>query len=262
MIFYFSGTGNSLYVAKNIADLQGEKLLSIAKEVDGDSPGYEYEMHKGELLGFVFPIYAWAPPRMLLDFIRKIKLTGEKPFAFYVSTCGDEEGYTKKIMQNELSKKGISLECSFTLKMPNNYMLGVDLDSKEVQAAKLRQAAISLRNINGILKRRKGGIGQVMPGKLPGMKSYFINPMFQRFSMGTKNFRADEKCTGCGICEKVCPIHSIKVSGRPAWSSACTRCLACINSCPEQSIQYGKGTMNRGRYLHPDLKRNPLRQHT
>jgi ferredoxin/flavodoxin len=254
MIFYFSGTGNSLFAAKNIAQEQGEKILSIAKELDEKGSILEYELKEGELLGFIFPVYAWAPPRIVLDFIRQMKLSGGNPYIFSLSTCGAEEGQSTSIIQKSLNKKGYTLANAFTLQMPNNYMLGVDVDSKEVQIAKLHAAGQRLQKINEILRERQRNVFQLIPGKGQMLKSVLINPMFNRFGMNSKNFYATEKCTSCGTCERGCPVHTITVKVRPAWKRNCTHCLACINSCPVQAIQYGKGTLGKGRYLHPDLQ--------
>ncbi|MEI6578536.1 MAG: EFR1 family ferrodoxin, partial [Eubacteriales bacterium] len=96
-------------------------------------------------------------------------------------------------------------------------------------------------------------IFRLLPGKLPALKSAIISPLFNRFATNTKYFYATDACNKCKICEKYCPIHTIKVAEKPAWGKECTQCLSCINRCPVQAIQYGKGTVKRGRYTHPDL---------
>jgi MinD superfamily P-loop ATPase len=74
-----------------------------------------------------------------------------------------------------------------------------------------------------------------------------------------KRFRADEKCSRCGICQKVCPVNNIEmIDGKPAWKGHCEQCLACLQWCPEQAIQYGKNTTGRKRYHHPEVKISDL----
>ncbi|PKN06196.1 MAG: 4Fe-4S ferredoxin, partial [Deltaproteobacteria bacterium HGW-Deltaproteobacteria-7] len=69
-----------------------------------------------------------------------------------------------------------------------------------------------------------------------------------------KSFLADEKCNSCGICEKICPARNIRiVSGKPVWQHRCEQCFACIQWCPEEAIQYGKNTITKKRYHHPDI---------
>jgi ferredoxin len=259
MIFYFSGTGNSLYAAKNIAGTQGEPLLSIAKEFDKEDNLFEYKFNKNELLSFVFPVYAWAPPKIVLDFINRMKITGEKPYVFSLCTCGEEEGNTTHILQKSLAGKGLSLDSAFSMEMPNNYIIGFDVDPKEVEIKKLKNAELTMQEVNNIIKKRQKGIFRIIPGKFPTLKSAIINPFFNRFALSTKMFYATDECTRCGICEKVCPLHTIKIEEKPVWSKACTQCLACINSCPVQAIQCGKGTARKGRYLHPELKNQLFR---
>jgi len=252
MIFYFSGTGNSLFAARKTAETQGEQLVSIAGELDRNCTVLEYGFSGNDLLGFVFPVYAWGPPEIVLDFISKIKISG-KPYIFSISTCGDDEGYATRILEKALGKKGLSVDSAFTVIMPNNYIIGFDVDDKEAETDKLQKAMARLDSINSVISERRKGVFEIIPGKFPGIKSYIINPLFNRFSRSTEGFYATDECTRCRICEKVCPVHTIKVNEKPVWGKSCTQCLACIHRCPVSAIQYGVKTVNKGRYVHPDL---------
>lgn len=254
MIFYFTGTGNSLYVAENLAKTQGETLISIAKEFDKIKSVFEYELKENELLGFVFPIFAWGPPKIVLDFIDRLSVKGSKPYVFYVSTCGDEEGKTYEIIQKKLYKKGLTLCSAFTVVMPGNYMVGFNVDSNEVVTRKLESSKETLKRINIVLKERQKGISQIIKGKNVWLKSGIVYFLFNRFALNANKFHATDKCTGCKICEKVCPIHTITVQGKPVWKKECTQCFGCINTCPVHAIEYGKATIGKGRYVHPDYK--------
>jgi ferredoxin len=254
MIFYFTGTGNSLYAAAKVADALGDRVVSIAKEMDEKKDHYFYEPAENEVLGFVYPVYAWAPPKMVLDFISKMEIKG-KPYVFSLATCGDEEGKTTNVLRKALAAKGLELDAAFSLVMPNNYIIGFDVDTKTHESEKLRAAEQKLTEINKIIKQRQKNEDLIIPGKLPVFKTALGNPLFNRFAMSTKKFYTDENCTGCGLCEKICPVHTITVSGKPEWGKKCTQCLGCIHRCPVHAIQYGKGTAAKGRYLHPELAR-------
>lgn len=252
MIFYFTGTGNSLHAAKTIARAQNERLISIAREVDESKTISEYEFGENELLGFVYPVYAWAPPKIVMDFIAGLKITGGKPYVFSVSVCGDEEGNSTDFFQKALSQKGLHLESAFTLVMPNNYLAVFDVDPKELELKKLENAEKRLRQINTVLAQRQKDVRDIIKGKLGWIKTYFVNPLFNTFGRSTRYFFATDQCNGCRLCERICPVHTITVREKPAWNKNCTQCMGCINRCPTRAIQYTKGTVTKGRYVYPE----------
>jgi ferredoxin len=255
MIFYFTGTGNSLYAADKIAGAQGDQLYSIAKLMDQKKETLHYNFGENELLGLVFPIYAWGPPKIVLNFIRKLHITGN-PYIFSLCTCGGEEGNTTKVIRKALAAKGLSLGSAFSLSMPNNYIVGnFDLEPKDSAAEKLNAAELMLAEINTTIGQRENNVYLTIPGKYAALKTSLANPMFNRFALNTGQFFADDACTRCGLCEKICPVHTISMADKPVWGKACTQCMACISRCPARAIQYGKGTAKKGRYCHPDLDR-------
>jgi len=254
MIFYFSGTGNSLYVAKNIGQYNNEKLVSIAKEMKRTDNYYEYDLKENEVIGFIYPIYAWSPPKMVIDFIQKLKFNNYKDnYIFTVATCGENIGNTIKVLDSVLRKKNLSLKSGFSISMPNNYIILGDVDTKEVENSKLIKAEERLEYINKIIKNKKEGIYEVEKGPIPRLLTAIVNPLFNKMNMSTKRFYADDKCIGCGLCENVCNTNTISVKGKPIWGKECTQCLACINLCPVQAIQYGKNTKSKGRYQNSNI---------
>lgn len=90
-------------------------------------------------------------------------------------------------------------------------------------------------------------------------KSFVIAPVF-RSTRSDRRFRADDGCTGCGTCERACPVSDISMEdGRPVWlHRGCMQCCACINRCPVRAIQYGDATAGSGRYVFPDDLRRDL----
>jgi ferredoxin len=254
MIFYFSGTGNSLHVARVVSEAQGERLVSIAEEVARAGNTFDYALAENELLGFVYPIYAWAPPRIVLDFVKRMKVRGGADYVFAISTCGSEEGDSARLLGKALARKGLKLDSAFSLQMPNSYIIGYDVDSEESERGALRAADERLKPINAALSRRESGVYQLIKGRSPRLKTALINRLFSRFALRTDRFYATDACTRCGLCESICPVHTISLAEKPVWGKACTQCLACINRCPAHAIQYGKDTLKRGRYVHPDLR--------
>lgn len=254
MIFYFSGTGNSLEAAKSIANYNHERVISISKEMNSKDGSFEYILKSNEAIGFVFPVYAWAPPKMVLEFIEKLKFNNyNNNYIFSVATCGENIGNTMKVLDNYLNKKDMKLSSGFSLVMPNNYIIMGNVDSKEVENKKLKSAEETLKNINTIIKEKRVGIFQIQKGFLPGVLTSVINPLFNKHAMNTKKFNVNNKCTGCGVCERVCNSKTISFKEKPEWGDTCTQCLACIHLCPVKAIEYGKSTQNKGRYKNPNI---------
>ena len=259
MVFYFSGTGNSLQAARDIAEHIGGELVSIAAAMNSKAECYEYTLKEDEAIGFVYPIYAWAPPKMVLEFIKRMKLNNyNSNYTFSIATCGENIGNTMKLMDKELKKKDMKLDSGFSIAMPNNYIIMGNVDSKEIEGKKLKAAEETLKSINKVVRERRKGVFEVEKGFLPGVLTSIINPLFNKNAVDTKKFYADDNCTSCGICEKVCNCKNIKVQGKPQWGNQCTQCLACVHYCPVKAIQYGKGTEKKGRYTNPNVSIDQL----
>ena len=259
MIFYFSGTGNSLYIAKSIAKQNNENLISIASTMQENKECYEYTLKDNELIGIIYPVYAWAPPKQVIEFMNKLKVMNyTNNYIFTVATCGANIGNTVKVIDKALKKKNLHLNSGFSVVMPNNYIIFGDVDTKEVENKKLSEAKQVIATINNTIKHRVDNVYQVEKGLLPSMMTSIVNPLFNKNALNTKSFHVNEKCNGCGLCEKVCNSRTIKVKEKPMWGNNCTQCLACIHLCPTNAIQHGKSTVKKGRYKHPKITVNDM----
>lgn len=138
MIFYFTGTGNSGYIANEIAKVTNDNIVSISKLIN-NKENLEFTLKDGENIGVVFPVYAWAPPTMVTEFINKVTFKNYKNnYIFSVATCGENIGGTMKIIDKAIKEKGLKLNCGYSISMPNNYIIIGDVDSKEVENRKLQ----------------------------------------------------------------------------------------------------------------------------
>ena len=253
MIFYFSGTGNALYAAKKIVQ-QGERIVSIAKEMRKQQESYQYTLKENETITFVYPVYAWAPPKMVVTFIKHLKFIGyQNNYVTSIATCGDSIGDTMGVLDKALNENGMTLASAFSVTMPNNYIIMGNTDLKEEEEKKLFIAENHLNQIRDIIWHRQKGVFELEKGVFPKIITKVINPMFQKHGMNLTKFYADSKCISCGICEKVCNGGCITVDDKPTWEGECTQCLACIHCCPTGAIQYGKGTERKGRYKNPSI---------
>ena len=235
MIFYFSGTGNSAWAARQLARLTGDDAYDITnlKELP--------DLTNANQIGFVFPVYAWGVPEIMADFAKK--LLKVQSFTFGLCTCGGNAGHTMKRFS-----RLYPLGSSYSLLMPNNYIVGSDTDGEDEILRKLAGAREELERMAQEIRRQKK-VYRVHEGAMAGLKSGLVNFGFNRFARSAKPFFAGDSCNGCGLCAANCPAHAITLrDGKPVWAAQCYQCLRCINQCPQQAIQYGKATAGRRRY--------------
>ncbi|HIZ86578.1 MAG TPA: EFR1 family ferrodoxin [Candidatus Coprenecus pullistercoris] len=267
MIFYFSGTGNSLWVAKRLSKALGHaEPVSVADELRRIGPDGLccYALGCEEPLVLVFPVHSWGPAVMMLRFVRRLEVkdyVGQKVYA--VCTCGDTCGLTDRMIGEALGRRGLPLTACWSVQMPNNYILmkGFGVDSDELRDAKLEAAPAQ---VDGIAEAISAGSAagscahrHYVTGTQPWMKSRIVNPLFRRFMAGPGSrtkFHVSDACIGCGLCERVCPTGTVTMSGgRPVWGRGCVQCTACINRCPVRAIDWDGITQSQGRYHYPGL---------
>lgn len=253
MIFYFSGTGNSRWVARQLSKAQQEELIFIPQALSQGSK--EFELKQDEKVGFVFPVYSWGPPTIVLEFISKLTLLNyQSQYVFFVCTCGDDTGLTRQEFCHALEARKIKCNAGFSVTMPNNYVLlpGFDVDGRAVEQRKLSEAIPAVKRVN---EQISGGCCEFHchEGSMPWLKTKILNPLFNRFCISAKPFHVTNECVGCKRCEKVCPVGNVVVVGwKPLWGRNCTSCLACYHICPKRAVRYGKRTKSKGQYFHPD----------
>lgn len=249
MIFYFSGTGNSQYVAQTIANATNDTIINITKSEMNKN--VEYILKEGENLGFVFPIYWWGMPALVEEFVQKMEIkTNSNNYVFGVSTYGMEPFNGLKDLKKLLAKKNMNLDATYEVKMVDNYVVGYELAGKEKQEMVLQQAREKVEKIIGNIEaKKKSKVGDVIGTTIKPIvhKAY-------KCKDHRKKFYVTEECTVCGNCVKNCPCQAIVMeNGKPVWKENCSFCLKCIHSCPKQAVQYGKGTITRSRYRMPNI---------
>ncbi len=248
MIFYFSATGNSRYLAQRIADGIGDDINDIAEEIKGDC---RYHVEEGEKVGIVSPVYFYGVPTILSDFIGRMSFDGHPEF-YLVLNFGTFPGTARDRFRTVMEENGHTLVQCFEVRMPENYVLMFDPPGREETESILNDADDEVERIIDILKSGKEESIITKNTLYRRMVSSFAYP-FYRHGRGTRRFYADNKCMKCGKCVDLCPIGIIEMDGRmPSWkSSKCIRCCACINRCPHDAIQYGLSTRSRRRYKNP-----------
>lgn len=250
MITFFSGTGNS----KAVADLLAKQLNdSVVPVMEALSLKREYFIRENESLGFVFPVYSWGPPEVVLRLVNELKVTIKPSYVYFVCTCGDDTGKTADIFCDAVQKRGWKCNAGFSVTMPNTYVClpGFDVDSEDVQKNKIAHAVVRVTDLVTRIKTREEGF-DCHEGGMPRLKSYGIRPLFNKLLVDAKRFEVTGACISCGKCIRACPTRNIKWrDGRPSWGSDCTMCLSCYHHCPKHAIEYGSQTKNKGQYTYP-----------
>ena len=248
MVIYFSGTGNSRYVAKMIAELTNDKLCDSSVFT---REGLCTTFQDPGTYVFVAPVYVSAPPKAFLDFIRYSEFPSQVR-AYFVMTCAGGMGGSPGYCLRMAHEKGFVYLGTAQIVMPQNYIAFFQTQEEDNNIERVEQARPVIEDISKHILNRA-----TLPDS--GMKAWeylstkLILDMYYKGFMKTKSFFSTDSCIGCGHCAAVCPLGNIKLTDkRPVWGENCTHCMACINLCPKNAIEYGKWARGKPRYKGPE----------
>jgi len=236
-IFCFSSTGNSLSAAKKIADRIGGVVIPMSGEPVDCSD---------DVIGFVFPVYFWGLPRIVMRFVENIHIKNKDVYVFAVITCGGPVfgvlGYVKSLLK---SKNNIRLSYSARVVTVCNYSPEYDPhDSEELRKRVDDELLIIADAVNNRKTKRTLAV------------TFFNRLAYKRLpdENSDRYFTVTSACTGCMTCQKVCPSRNITVeSGKPVFHHKCEHCLACLHHCPARAIDWKEKTIGRQRYKNIEI---------
>ncbi|MGE5474351.1 MAG: EFR1 family ferrodoxin [Ignavibacteriales bacterium] len=249
-IFYFSGTGNSLFAAKTLASrLEDAEVISIAKVIGKD---IDLSCNK---VGIIFPVYAWGPPRIVSEFVKTLDLKDK--YVFSIVTYGVFIGGPLITLNKIIKTNGGKISAGFGIKLPGNYIIGYGSSGSPEEAFKktANKFIKKLDIIAEVVKNSKETGIEKNPGIVNAITNNIHTALMSHLKDMEKGFWVNDKCIDCKRCEKICPVENIKmVDGKRTWQGKCELCMACIQWCPTEAIQHGKGTAKRRRYQHPEIR--------
>jgi len=256
-IYYFSGTGNSLAVARDMAESLDAGLIPVTSMLN-----QEHIHSEAADIGFVFPIYDFKPPGVVEAFIQKLENVDTK-YLFAVCTYGIAPAGSLKHLDEVIRSCGGYLSGGFAVGMPHSGVGGGALTQAERESMLENWKGRCEAMCEYISARKEGAIesgnlllGFFHPRILRMMPSAF-NLLLRMVLKGADSLAltASEACNGCGICASICPMKNIElVDDRPVWSDNCAGCFACLHWCPKEAISLGGLDMNIKPYHHPDVK--------
>lgn len=247
MILYFTGTGNSRYVAGKIARVTGDDVISINERMRNKNFSAPI-LADDKTLIFVCPTYAWRIPRIMQEWIEKTDLP-KNCNVYFVLTCGNDTSNALTHVKTLCESKSWNLQGFAEVIMPENYIaLFLVPDSNESKAI-IQKAEPVIQEAANRIKNNENF--EIVPkcNAIGKMKSGFINTFFYKFFVHAKPFYTTSKCNGCKKCVSLCPTNNISFkNSKPVWGPDCTHCMACICACPKEAIEYGNGTKKKNRY--------------
>jgi ferredoxin len=250
VIYYFTGTGNTLAVARDLAqELSDTELIPVPKVMDQPEVTAD-----ADAVGIAFPVYFFNMPGIVREFVQNCKFTNTQ-YIFGIATCGQGPGPALFELKALLGNKGTTLSAGFVFVMPENYIGPFDLmgdagrRQEKYSGAKSRIPAIAaaIREQKVLVPEGSASVLLRFGGGIMGtlMTSVYNTP---------RRLHATEKCNRCRTCERICPTKNILVTNDAvAWHDRCTQCYACIHWCPKEAIEIGGRTEGKRRYHHPDV---------
>ncbi|MHB8770659.1 MAG: EFR1 family ferrodoxin [Syntrophales bacterium] len=247
-LFYCTGTGNSLWIARTLANGLGDARVSPMRPARGEVVG-----SGADAVGIVFPVHIWGLPQRVIAFVETLPRDPAR-YHFAVAVNAGQVAATLIQLERLMRKRGMALSAGFEIAMPSNYIPWGGPGTPERQRQRFDRAAGKIGRIVAAVAGREKRPVEKGPRWQNVLFTWLYRLSFPRVPRMDGSFWVDQKCNACGVCTAICPSGNIAHDGeRPRWLHRCEQCLACIQWCPHEAIQFGKKTPQYERYHHPEV---------
>ena len=246
MILYFSATGNTEFIAKELAKKLDDECVNLLYRVKTND---HTPLHSEKPFIICAPVYVCEMPRFMTKYLKEQTFTGNKE-VYFIFTSGGYCGISGVLAKSLFKKKNMIYRGHAEFKMPRNYVINDSypmLEKEEVE----KRILDSYHQLDQVAS-------DILAGKKLTARHVFLfetiitvpfNPVWCKYKLTAKDFYVKDSCIGCGKCDRLCPLNNIKmVKKKPVWGNHCTHCMACIGNCPAKAIEYGTITQNKEPY--------------
>lgn len=246
MILYFSATGNTEFIAKELAKRLNDECLNLLDRIK--SRDYT-PIHSEKPFIVCAPVYVCEIPRFMAKYLKKVSLTGSRDI-YCIFTSGGYCGPSGILTKHLFKRKGMRYMGYGEFQMPRNYVVNNSYPMLSQEDAQKRILE-SYNRIDEIVTDISNG-NDPKTRKVSLFETIItvpFNPLWCKYMLKAKDFFSKESCIGCGKCEKLCPLNNISLKDKkPVWGKECTHCMACISNCPVRAIEYGNITQCKEPY--------------
>ncbi len=242
-ILYFSGTGNSLYIAQKAQSSLGGQIKYI--------PNYLGDGSEFERLVLVTPIYSYGMPTFVYDLIPRLNKSTE---LIIIQNYGGMVAGADYFIYQYAKEHGLNIKAVYTLQMPENFTTTFTVPRFYINLT-LKSAD---RRIDKVLERIASEDYRI-PKKCKTKQKVYLKNKSNWHLLGER-FSVTDNCVNCGKCISVCPVSNISMKeNRIAFSNKCVACLGCYHRCPQKAIVY-KGNKKKDRYVNPNVNESEIGQ--